>query len=196
MAKDPAFLFYPGDFMTGTQFFSDEQVGKYLRLLLAQHQLGHLKESHMIMICKSYDNDIFSKFVKDSDGNYFNQRLEEEIVKRKNYSQSRGKNRSSKNLISKSYDNHMEDRNKDINITTTTINIIDTFFESLENSSDFENIVRINKFERELTKQKLAEFRKFAELEYPNYAKFASHFKNWIIKNPPIDSNTPLKMVY
>ena len=88
MAKDPAFLFYPGDFTTGTQFFTDEQVGKYIRLLMAQHQLGHLKESHMIMICKSYDNDIFSKFVKDSDGNYFNQRLEDEIFKRKNYSLS------------------------------------------------------------------------------------------------------------
>ncbi len=48
MAKDPAFLFYTGDFSTGTQFFTDEQVGKYVRLLMAQHQIGHLEEKHMI----------------------------------------------------------------------------------------------------------------------------------------------------
>ena len=195
MAKDPAFLFYPGDFTTGTQFFTDEQIGKYIRLLMAQHQLGHLDEKHMIMICKSYDNDIFSKFVKDSDGCYFNQRLEDEIVKRKNYSESRGKNRSSKNNISKSYDNHMENRNKDINISNNT-NIINTWFSDFENGNELIEIARINKFTIEGVKKKLIDFRKFAELEYPNYGKFVSHFKNWIIKNPPINPNSPLKMVY
>ena len=195
MAKDPAFLFYPGDFVTGTQFFTDEQVGKYLRLLLAQHQLGHLKESHMIMICKSYDNDIFSKFNKDKDGLWYNQRLEDEIVKRKNYSESRGKNRSGKNNISKSYDNHMENKNKDINISNNN-NIINTWFLDFENGNELIEIARINKFTIEGVKKKLIDFRKFAELEYPNYGKFVSHFKNWIIKNPPINPNSPLKMVY
>ena len=42
MAKDPAFLFYTGDFATGTQFLTDDQMGKYIRLLMAQHQHGHL----------------------------------------------------------------------------------------------------------------------------------------------------------
>jgi uncharacterized protein YdaU (DUF1376 family) len=112
MAKDPAFLFYPGDFTTGTQFFTDEQVGKYIRLLMAQHQLGHLDEKHMLMICKSYDKDIFSKFVKDKDGLWYNERLDNEIVKRKNYSKSRAENRLSKKNISVTYDNHMENRNK------------------------------------------------------------------------------------
>lgn len=192
MAKDPAFLFYPGDFMTGTQFFTDEQVGKYLRLLLAQHQLGHLKESHMILICKSYDNDIFSKFAKDSDGNYFNQRLEDEIVKRKKYTESRGKNRSGKNIISKSYDNHMENRNKDINIDTN-INNIKVWFCDFENGNELVEIARINNFTVDQVKNKLIEFRTYAELEYPNYGKFVSHFKNWIRLNPPTNFN---KMVY
>ena len=185
MAKDPAFLFYPGDFMTGTQFFTDEQVGKYLRLLLAQHQLGHLKESHMIMICKSYDNDIFSKFIKDSDGNYFNQRLEDEIVKRRNYSESRGKNRIGKNNISKSYDNHMENRNKDIN---TNINNISVWFSDFENGNELVEIARINNFTVEQVKKQLIAFKTYAELHYPNYGKFVSHFKNWIRKNPPTNN--------
>lgn len=118
MAKDPAFLFYPGDFNTGTQFFSDEQVGKYMRLLMAQHQHGHLPEKHMIFICKSYDKDVFSKFVQDKDGLWYNERLENEIIKRKNYVLSRSKNKEGKTkekIISKTYDSHMEDRDENEN---------------------------------------------------------------------------------
>jgi len=121
MAKDPAFLFYTGDFTTGTQFFTDEQVGKYLRLLMAQHQHGRLSKNQMMFICKSYDSEIFSKFIIDSDGLYFNERLEIEVNKRRAFSESRSKNKLGKNkevkIISKSYDNHMENENKDINIS-------------------------------------------------------------------------------
>src|SRR5690348_10921073 len=117
MAKDPAFLFYTGDFSTGTQFFTDEQVGKYVRLLMAQHQLGHLEEKHMLQICKTYDKDVFSKFIKDENGLYYNERLENEIIKRKKYSKSRSENRLSKKDISVTYDEHMENRNS-ININS------------------------------------------------------------------------------
>jgi len=75
------------------------------------------------------------------------------------------------------------------------INIKD-FFISLENSQFLEDIARNNNFDLIQVKLKLIDFRKFAELEYPNYSKFANHFKNWIIKNPPKDPNAPLKMVY
>lgn len=129
MAKDPAFLFYSNDFSIGTQFFSDEQVGKYVRLLLAQHQHGHLTEKQVLHICKSYDFDIISKFKKDADNCYFNERLEMEINKRKAYSESRSNNKKGKNKETesdlpkqkskKSYDNHMENENeienKDLN---------------------------------------------------------------------------------
>lgn len=121
MAKDPAFLFYTGDFTTGTQFFTDEQVGKYVRLLMAQHQLGHLEEKHMLLICKTYDKDVFSKFTKDSNGLYYNERLENEIVKRKKYSESRSENRKKKNDISETYVPHMENKNKNILLNTLTI---------------------------------------------------------------------------
>jgi len=114
MAKDPAFLFYTGDFSTGTQFFTDEQVGKYVRLLMAQHQIGHLEEKHMLQICKSHDKDIFAKFTKDEKGLFYNERLDDEIVKRKKYSESRSENRKKKDF-SETYVNHMENKNKDIN---------------------------------------------------------------------------------
>lgn len=131
MAKDPAFLFYTGDFTTGTQFFTDEQVGKYIRLLMAQHQLGHLSEKHMIMICKTYDKDVFSKFNQDSEGLYYNERLDNEIDKRKKYSESRSKNRSSEKNICKSYVPHMENENKDNNTSYLLIpKMLKTFTDS------------------------------------------------------------------
>ena len=118
MAKDPAFLFYPGDFNTGTQFMSDEQVGKYMRLLMAQHQHGHLTDKQVIIICKSYDNDVMCKFKKDSEGKFYNERLEIEVIKRKNFIESRSKNKEGKTkpkIISKTSDSLVENRNRNRN---------------------------------------------------------------------------------
>jgi len=114
--RDPSFLFYSDNFLTGTMFFSDEQVGKYIRLLCAQHQTGHLEEKHMIFICKGHDKDIFKKFIIDEDGLYYNERLEMEIIKRKKYSESRANNKKGKTKEDKkppkSYDLHMGNENE------------------------------------------------------------------------------------
>jgi len=109
--------------MSGTQFMTDDQLGKYMRILMAQHQHGHLTEDQVIFICKSYDNHIFSKLKKDSSGLWYNERLQIEIDKRKNFVLSRGENKKGKTkekIISKSYDNHME--NKDINEDVIELN--------------------------------------------------------------------------
>lgn len=91
--KDPAFLFYPNDFSSGTQFFTNEQVGIYLRLLLAQHQHGHLTEKQIRIICGGIpDADILSKFKMDTDGKYYNERLDNEIDKRKKHSEKQKQN--------------------------------------------------------------------------------------------------------
>lgn len=97
MAKDPAFLFYPGDFSTGTQFFTDEQVGKYIRLLMAQHNHGRLTKAQFMFICKTIDNEILAKFNVDENSLYYNERLENESAKRKSYSASRKNNRNKLN---------------------------------------------------------------------------------------------------
>lgn len=114
MAKDPAFLFYTGDFSTGTQFFTNEQIGKFLRLLMAQHQHGHLTEKQMLHICGTYDKEVFDKFEKDAEGMFFNSRLETEILKRSNFCKSRKDNRTKK-LVKKSYVKHMENENENKN---------------------------------------------------------------------------------
>lgn len=79
--KDPAFLFYSSDFITGTYTMTNEQVGKYIRLLCLQHQKGMLTEQDMLFICNSFDKEIYSKFENDGEF-YFNIRLKEETEKR------------------------------------------------------------------------------------------------------------------
>ena len=120
--KDPAFLFYSSDFLTGTMLMTDEQVGKYIRLLCLQHQKGHLLKEHMINICKSYDKDIFDKFRIDENGLYYNERLRIEIEKRSKYCESRRANRISANKdnhmsehMSTHMYTHMENENENIN---------------------------------------------------------------------------------
>jgi len=110
MSKDPSFLFYTQDFLTGTYFMTDEQVGKYIRLLCLQHQTGHLNKEDMLHICKTYDKKVFSKFEQDENGLYFNERLELEVNRRIEYCKTRRENRLSKIT----YVKHMENEDEDI----------------------------------------------------------------------------------
>lgn len=90
--KDPAFLFYSSDFLTGTILMSNEQVGKYIKLMCLQHQIGHLKEEDLYQIIDKKDTKILSKLVKDNDGNYYNKRLELEIEKRSKHKEKQREN--------------------------------------------------------------------------------------------------------
>ena len=85
--KDPAFLFYSSDFLSGTMLMSNEEVGIYIKLLCLQHQQGHLKEEDMLSM--GANPKILNKFVKDNEGNYYNERLEYEAEKRHKYTESR-----------------------------------------------------------------------------------------------------------
>ncbi len=124
MSKDPAFLFYSSDFLTGTLLMSMEQKGKFITVLCLQHQKGHLSEKDMLQICGTYDEDIFSKFQKDSEGKFFNVRLEQEVDKRKSYSESRRNNRMKKEDV---------------------INISDTYVQHMENENENENTIKEKK---------------------------------------------------
>ncbi len=120
MAKDPAFLFYANDFEVKTKFFSHEQVGKYMRLLITQFQFGRLSKAQIEHIA-GWDELIMEKFTVDEKGLYFNERLEAEKSKRVAYSESRRKNVHSRYTSStheQSMNAHMENENvnEDINI--------------------------------------------------------------------------------
>lgn len=132
MSKDPAILFYTGDFLSGTAFFSDEQRGQYIKLLCEQHQNGHIPEEHMINICKTYDSPVLKKFIKDSTGLYFNERMEKEVLRRISYSESRRSNRLNKK--EETYDNTY-DNTYDVGMSTH----MDT-----GNRTDTDSLIRTN----------------------------------------------------
>jgi len=117
MAKDPAFLFYPNDYIGGTMGWSFEEKGAYIELLMMQFNRGHMTE-HMVRhtVGQLWDT-IKVKFKKDKEGLYFNKRLEDEKIKRSLYTASRRNNADGKNQYSKEghttkhMDGHMEDEN-------------------------------------------------------------------------------------
>lgn len=109
MAKDPAVLFYYQDFLVGTEFMDDENIGKYIRLLCHQADKGKLSKEHMQSVCKTSDipKCILEKFLVDESGMYYNKRMQEEKEKRQKYTESRRNNASK----IKAYASHMENIN-------------------------------------------------------------------------------------
>jgi uncharacterized protein YdaU (DUF1376 family) len=123
MAKDPAFLFYPNDWIGGTMGMTFEEKGAYMELLMMQFNRGHMT-SHMIgqVIGQLWVN-IQDKFTQDENGLWYNQRLEEEKNKRQKFTESRRNNISGSNQHTKKSNkkrghktghmtSHMEDVNE------------------------------------------------------------------------------------
>lgn len=81
MSKDPAFLFYPSDFLTGTMFMSNDQLGIYIRLLCSQHQHGGIISKPAFNSLVKDDELIRTKFIETETG-YYNERLTIEMEKR------------------------------------------------------------------------------------------------------------------
>lgn len=108
MSKDPAFLFYPNDWMGGTMLFSLEEKGAYMELLILQFNRGAFTRDQAIKVLRSAElwDCVSSKFDHDDTGHFFNSRLAVEISKRKNFCESRRTNRLKKTTDS-SHDSHV-----------------------------------------------------------------------------------------
>lgn len=89
MSKDPAFLFYSQDFFLGTSTMSYEDRGKYITILCVMHQQGRLTEESIRLLVGSVSVTLRLKFKVDKNGLWYNERLEEEIEKRKMFVNSR-----------------------------------------------------------------------------------------------------------
>lgn len=82
MSRDPAFLFYSSDFISGVSDLTMEERGQYITLLCLQHQKGHLSKKLIRLSLGNATADVMEKFKIDSDGLFFSKRLDEEIEKR------------------------------------------------------------------------------------------------------------------
>ncbi len=123
MGRDPAFLFYPGDYLRDTQNFSTATQVAYDRIMC----------EHMRNICITQQQvKFFTKRLSDDEkeelmmvltkikGGLQIDWVAESIAKRRSYSESRRKNRAKKEEnTSKTYDPHMEN---EIEIEDESIN--------------------------------------------------------------------------
>jgi len=169
MAKDPAFLFYPNDYIGGTMGMTFEEKGAYIELLMLQFNRGHMT-SHMVgqTVGQLWDK-IKDKFVIDANGLYYNVRLEQEKENRKAFSNSRRNNLSGTNQYSNKekkevghMTSHMEDVNEDIfNFKSSMVkygfkeNLISEWLKVRKNKKATNTETAFNKFiiQVELTKK-------------------------------------------
>jgi len=86
MSKDPAFLFYSSDFLTGVSDLTLDERGQYITLLCLQHQKGHLSDKVIKIAVGVVSPDVLAKFQQDDEGLHFNPRLEVEAFKRSEHS--------------------------------------------------------------------------------------------------------------
>jgi uncharacterized protein YdaU (DUF1376 family) len=140
MSKDPAVLFYTSDFLSGTFTMTNEQVGKYIRLLCLQHQKGKLTEKDMLSICQAYDADIWEKF-EQLDGFFINNRMYDEAIRRSKFTESRRNNAKSVKIdstseaLAKHMPKHMETETETISVNKDIfINNIEPFKNLLNES--------------------------------------------------------------
>lgn len=194
MSKDPAFLFYPGDYLRDTQCLSEACQVAYDRIMcehmrnicITQEQLNFFTKR----LTLEEKNELMFILKKIPDG-FQIEWVAESIVKRKEYSTSRSKNRTSnpkKDMLT--YVEHMvnenENENKDkilkININSINVNLWENIKSSLFN--DFRWIEKFCR-DKNLTQNKLQdimqEFINDIELkeDYKELKELKSHFTNW-----------------
>jgi len=128
MAKDPAFLFYSADFLTGVADLTMEERGQYITLLCLQHQKGELSEKTIKLAVGNVSDDVLSKFTKLENGNFINKRLLNEMVKRDKFTPYKIASATLGGLIS----SHKELTTKQIQFIKSQFNIKDFLFEDKE----------------------------------------------------------------
>lgn len=187
MAKDPAILWYWNDWNGGTITLSRYAKGCYMDLLHAQFNNGHLSDAEVRTVLGQdygqYWPLLSKKFAMDSDGNYYNSRLNEEIARRKNFSlkqTANGKKGGRPKAKTKTKDN-------------PTLNPNESLLENaIENENEFnskkESLTKIDLFaslfDDELYVENLAKTHKGKSL---NQA-FEECYQHHIVKpNPPIE---------
>lgn len=202
MAKDPAILFYTSDFLTGTFTMTDEQVGRYIKLLCLQHQKGHLTIKDLEFVCRGKDAEVFAKFEQDAEGCFFNKTLKEHSEKRKAYSDSRRKNLKGKKPhmdihMEHHMAAHMENENENVIVIETkgglgekekkrdgiAVYSADQLLAELQNTYWLQNVSMLLGCDHDTTLEKLTEFARDAEIKGKlsrALGDIKSHFYNWI----------------
>ena len=195
MSKDPAFLFYPNDYIGGTMGMTLEEKGAYIEILMMQFNRGHMT-SHMIgQVIGQLWGQIQHKFKKDSDGLWYNVRLEEEQIRRKDFVISRRNNKLGTNQHTKKDNDksahmtsHMEDVNENV-IVNKVKDIIkhkhgdDVFL------SDKEFTMLVDKTDFEIAKKCIEKLDNYKGATGKKYKSDYKAILNWVIDEVKKGSN-------
>jgi uncharacterized protein YdaU (DUF1376 family) len=130
MAKDPALLWYPSDWISGTHGMTLEEKGAYMELLMMQFNRGHLTTDMVTRVVGQVWGQIQHKFLVDENGLWYNERLDMEKDKRKSFTISRNNNLQGKNQYSKN--GHTTSRMENVNRNGNTIVYGKSFCENFE----------------------------------------------------------------
>lgn len=199
MAKDPAFLFYPSDFLTGTMFMSNEQIGIYIRLLCSQHQHGGIINKLAFDSLVKEDQLLRSKFIETETG-YYNERLTIEMDKRNKKSnnlseaakevwEKRKNTIALKNdtIVLQSHNNSNAEVNKNDTIVIQTVNEN----EDVNKDESISVLTRVKKmnFERfwDLYQKKTGReksLKKFMSIEIEDIDKILIHVPKYVKSKP------------
>ena len=123
MGKDPAFLFYPGDYLRDTQCLSPAAQVAYDRIMCEHMRNICISQAQLKFFTKRLtddERDELMMILKSVNDGFQIEWVVESICKRKDYSESRRKNRSAKSKlhmshISSTYVQHMENENENEN---------------------------------------------------------------------------------
>ena len=209
MAKDPAFLFYPNDWLGGTMGMTFEEKGAYLELLMLQFNRGHMTADMINHMVGHLWDKVKEKFIEDENGLWYNSRLELEQQKRKNFTKSRKNNLSGKNQFTSLTNKgtlkkahmppHMENENENevVNVMVSVENRnlndaqkkkrFEAISKDLFNSKDWlatvsDLISKPNDVVIKLLDEFLKEIR-VAESYTRSISEIKKHFGNWAKKN-------------
>jgi hypothetical protein len=208
MAKDPAMLWYWNDWHSGTVLLSRFLKGCYIDLLHAQFNNGPLSlEEIKTCLGADFGNSwpaLQKKFKQTDNGLFFNEKLEHEKQKRKDFSESR-RNNIKKRYIEPTYvdtsvehmklhmENENENRNKDFKEGEKGVGKGEGFFwtDVVKNFfNDFnwkEKFCRDKNIEIAALEFKMKLFINDIELkeDFKELKELKNHFTNWFNKNSP-----------
>ena len=138
MGKDPAVLFYTSDFLSATQGLTMAEIGQLIKLICVQHQTGHLTKKSIKLSVGTVSRDVLGFFELDENGLYYNKRLDDEVIRRAKYSESRQRNAKkryeNKNTYADASAMHIETETKTETKTET------------ETVNEAENSIKKNKY--------------------------------------------------
>jgi uncharacterized protein YdaU (DUF1376 family) len=193
---DPAFLFYPNDYLGGTMGMSFEEKGCYIDLLIFQFNNDHFTEAQakqVLSICFASVWEVLkNKFIKDGEF-YFNERLRGEIDKRKAFTESRRINALHPKKPREAYAKHMGNENKLKNELSTFDQFWKVYPKRKSKGQAEKAFVKINPDEQLLTKiLESVERAKKSEDWIKENGKYIPHPATWLNAKGWLDESTEL----